>query len=74
MEGDPGTDSKVQINLNEKQLGTLIAYMIAGFGDRELVKRAAKNTKIKHLDNIDDEFKFLMSMCDLMKKEFIKPE
>lgn len=59
---------QVSVDLSEKQLGTIIAYMIIGIVEREQVKDAACKAKIKHLDNMDDECKMLLKFTELYKQ------
>lgn len=56
------------MELNKKQLGTLIASLNHCLGDcRERVKRAAKATGTDHLNDINAELKLLMKLSEEYK-------
>lgn len=51
------------VNLTEKQIGTVIAALQMAIADREMLKKIAR---VKHLNNIDDELKLLISLESLL--------
>lgn len=65
-------EGKATISFNERQLGTLIAFMQANFSDREAVKEVANRCELKHLDDINEEFRLLMSLETLRQETFKK--
>lgn len=50
----------MQIDLNERQLGSLILSLQNAFQYRDDIKELGKQHGIAHLNNIDDECKLLL--------------
>jgi len=56
------------MELTDRQIGTLVLALQNSFKDREDVKKLAKKANIKHLNNLDDEYKLLLILTDEIKK------
>ncbi|QJT70434.1 hypothetical protein [Microcystis phage MaeS] len=59
-------DKELPVSLNRKQIGTIVIFMEASLRNREVVKAIAKRDSIKHLDNLDDELKLMISLTKLL--------
>lgn len=69
FDGDePETEGKATINLNEKQIGTLVAAMQVALANRDALKKTAKTAEVKNLNNIDDELKLAIALHSLIKE------
>jgi alpha/beta superfamily hydrolase len=72
FDGDPVGESKPLVNWNEKQLGTLMAYMQAGLEDRELVRTIAKRNNFKILGDINEELRLFFALRNLKEELYDK--
>lgn len=60
-------EGKATINLTEKQIGTLVAAMRVALANRDTLKEMAKTAKVKHLNDVDDEFKLAIALNSLIE-------